>query len=109
MAVDLRPSDVNAVARNHLVISCQVDRGDGVLVAVSAAAAGWSGDGEDTAKQMARVGHITFTQQLADVAAGDHLSANLQLRIDADRKPKSCTELYQLVHVTFGLMSEVEV
>src|SRR5262249_50954179 len=47
-SVDDRARDVNTIGWDQLLITAQVDGGDGVLVSITASAAGRGGDGKNT-------------------------------------------------------------
>src|SRR5579872_1191342 len=102
--------DVNAIFGHEFFVAAEVDGGNGVFGAITAAAAGIGDDAESTAEQVAGIADITFcSNQLAHPAAGNGMAADAHLGVDLDFETELMAELGQLVYVAFGFSPETEV
>ena len=109
LAVDDSARDVNAIGGSQLFITAEVDGGHGVLVSVTAPAAGRSSDGKNAAQKVPRLSGIATLNQSANLAAGDGDATNLLLRIGNHFKSEFFSELRQTVNVALSLMSKMEI
>src|SRR5450432_3824166 len=104
-----RPCDVDAVLGNQFFVARQVDGRHGVFRAVAAPASRRSQNAEWTRQKMPRPADAPIDEELANLAAGDALAAQLHLGIDLDLEAHLASEFGEHRHVTRGLMTEAEV
>src|SRR5438270_12122704 len=75
-AVHARARQVDAVARNQIVIAAQVDCWDSVFVAIAAPSTGSAGNAEDASQQPPRHADLARKQETAYLAAGNRNAAH---------------------------------
>src|SRR5579864_2095999 len=102
-------SDVNPVHGNEFFVAAQVDRGDGVLGAVSTSSACRRQNTEWTGQQMACAAHLTEGDQFADLRARDRFSAQSQFRIDGYFKTHVTAKFRKQIHIPGCFVAETEV
>src|ERR1051326_6338388 len=92
LAVDPRPCEVHAVARDKVVIAAQVDCRNSVAMSVTAAAARRAGEAEYAAKQPLRLADFARLDQCPDLAAGNRNAAHqhhgISLHLEATLRPQ---------------------
>src|ERR1017187_7909751 len=101
--------DVDAVGGQQFRIGREIDGGNGVAGAVSAAGRRGAVNREWTAQQGAGAADVAGGDQLARAAGGDCRSADDARRIDGDAEAKLAAERFESLDSGLGVVTEAEV
>src|SRR5580658_4461605 len=101
--------NVNAVARDKLLIAAQVDGWNCVFGAVATPASSGRQDTERPREKMAGATYSSVNEQLANLSARNRLASQPQFRISLYLETHFATVFRQQINVTRGFVAEMEV
>src|SRR5581483_910930 len=101
--------DVDAVCRNHLLITTQVDRRHGVLRSIAAPSSRGGENRERTAQQVTSATHPASGQEPANVAARDRFSTQAHFGISNHFKAHGATQVSKRLYIPGRLVTEMKV